>query len=195
MSPARDPDDAKGVAYVSPPTPRGPSSENGTMLIETLVACVLLTVIMGAVMTLTDGAARLTIQDQERGHVLSQAQVGLYGMTRELRQSYNVVSWSATSFQADVLTVSGNARVTYDCNVAHPTLPAVKRCVRTVGSASRLIVDHVASAAFTYELSGATSTPRYADIKLRIEATGDVKNGHRHEIELHDGFYMRNRDG
>jgi hypothetical protein len=170
-------------------------AEDGSLLIESLVACALLAMILMAIYTLSNGTWSLASKDQERAHVMRDAQVGVHRMTRELRQTYNVVSWSATSLQADVLTVSGSSRVTYDCNVAHPTLANTKRCVRTVGTTTEVVVDHVASAVFTYTLSGDTPTPRYVDVMVRVNAKGDVPDGHGHQVEFHDGVYMRNRDG
>jgi hypothetical protein len=174
---------------------RAAHAETGSLLVESLITAALLTVVLGAIYTLSNGALGIASKDQERSHVIRDAQTGVHRMTRELRSSYNVVSWTSTSIQADVLTASGNVRVTYNCGVAHPTLQNTSRCTRTVGSTSEVILDHVASAAFTYELEGSPSTPRYADIRLRIKAAGDLKEGHGHQIELHDGVYMRNRNG
>jgi hypothetical protein len=163
---------------------------------DVLVTASLLSVILTAILALGDGTWRVASRDQERAHVIRDAQVGLHRMTGELRHAYNVVSWSSTSMQADVLTASGNVRVTYDCADPHPIEQGATRCVRTAGGTTDVIVPKVTAATFTYEPNPVPpgSQPRYARVKLEVPAAGDVQDGHAHTIVLDDGLYMRNRD-
>lgn len=64
--------------------------EKGVALTEVLVAGLLLVVMLSAVLNLLDSAVRQAPRDQERAHVVRDAQVGLYRMTRELRQAYEI---------------------------------------------------------------------------------------------------------
>lgn len=167
------------------------SNERGFTLIEMLLVTSLLAVILVALLALLDVSTRMAPRDQERGNVLRDAQVGLHRMTRELRQAYALQAAQSTRMQADVLTNAGSERVTYDCNVVHPQDTRLRRCVR-FGADGRqeVVIDRMASAAFTYE-----GTPtNFARIRVTLPARGSLEEGLKHNIELDDGFYMRNRD-
>jgi Tfp pilus assembly protein PilW len=173
--------------------------ERGFTLVELVAAALLLTMILGAILALSVTADKVGPRDQERAFAIRDSQVGLARMTRELRQTYQIISRTSTSMTAQVHTGGITRRVVYDCNQNHPTDTGLKQCVRYtvsggVNSASVVIVPRVISAAFTYEPVGA-ATPKYVRILLQVPSKGDRKtDGHKHRIVLDDGFYMRNLD-
>jgi type II secretory pathway pseudopilin PulG len=164
--------------------------ESGFTLIELLLTASMLTVILGATLAFLDAGTRAAPRDDERAAVVRDTQVGLHRMTRELRQTTALTSWTSTSIEADVVTYGGTAHVTYDCNVAHPTDSALKRCVRTSSGVQEVVVDRITSGTFTYT----GSPPRFAELKVVAPARGSLREGHTHSVVLSDGFYMRNRD-
>ena len=89
--------------------------ESGWTLIELLISSVILVIMLGAVLALLDATNAVAPRDQERAHDLREAQVGLYEMTRELRQAYWLVSHSAYSIEALVWENGADHEVTYDC--------------------------------------------------------------------------------
>src|SRR5258708_39560283 len=90
----------------------------------------LLMVIMGAVLALLDSANKLEPQDQERALDLREAQVGLYQMTRELRQARSLVSTSGYSIEAHVWESGADHDVTYDCTGSSSVSTSLGQCIR-----------------------------------------------------------------
>lgn len=177
---------------------RSLKEQRGFTLVEGLVTASLMTVILAAVLSLGETSQKLAPRDEERAFTLRDAQVGLSGMTRELRQSYTLNSYTATSMDVLVRTGGASRRVVYDCNQTHPTQPTMKRCSRweIVGGNPTTkvpVVPLVSAASFTYEPAG-TTPPWYVRMKLDIPAKGDRSNGYKHKVVLDDGFYMRNLD-
>jgi prepilin-type N-terminal cleavage/methylation domain-containing protein len=168
--------------------------QRGFTLIELLITATLLSVVLLAILALLDTSARIAPQDQERGDVLRESQTGLHRMTRELRQAHTLAATTATSIEADVPTNSGTEHVTYDCGVVHPEDPGLRQCVRIGPSHREVVIDRIASASFSYSARYAGGPTTFAEIKLVVPARGALKDGHKHDIVLNDGFYMRNRD-
>src|SRR4051794_37569071 len=66
--------------------------ERGISLIETVITAALLSVVIGAVLSLSETSAKVVPRDTERAAVMAESQVGLYRMTRELRTASSIVS-------------------------------------------------------------------------------------------------------
>jgi Tfp pilus assembly protein PilW len=165
-------------------------SESGFTLIETVITAATLSLVVLAILALADTTAKLAPQDQERAHAIREAQVGLHQMTRELRQAYTITANSTTSMTVDVLVSGVATTVSYDCAAPHPTDANLRRCVRTAGGSSSVVIDRVLpGTVFTYD---AFSPPRYVQARIEVPAKGDRAKGHKHSIVLDDGFYMRN---
>jgi type II secretory pathway pseudopilin PulG len=172
--------------------------ESGFTLIETVAVTGLLAVVMAAVLTLAETSQRIAPRDRERAHVIRESQLGLHRMTRELRQSYALLSWSETSIEARVLVNGTATRVVYDCNQQHPTDTSLKRCARWVVQSNGAttpkipVVDRILSGSFAYE---GGPPPEYAQVTVTVPAKGELKEGYAHKVVLDDGFYMRNLGG
>lgn len=117
----------------------------GFTLTELLVAMALMVVVMLAVLALLDTSSHAIATEQERPHAVLEAQTGLLGMTRELRETYQVVgplSPTTSSNYVDALVRVTRAgavqaiRVLYRCDVADPANSAYRRCVRYESSAT-----------------------------------------------------------
>jgi type II secretory pathway component PulJ len=166
--------------------------EHGFTLIELMITATMLAFIVVAILAISDNTTKHAVRDQERAHVIREAQVGLHRMTRELRQAYAINSSSATSMNVQVLVNGTATQVAYDCSVVHPTDSSLRRCMRTVGTQSVLVVDRVKPGTiFTYD---GNSPPRYVQARIAIPAKGERVKGHEHTVVLDDGFYMRNLD-
>ena len=172
--------------------------ESGFTLVEVLLVSAILTVVLGAILSLSATSQKLAPRDQEWAFTLRDAQVALHGMTRELRGTYVLNTAGATSIDATVQSNGASKRVVYDCGVVHPTDSTLKQCVRYVVTAGVpgtqvVVIPKVKSASFTYE--PATGTKNFVRIKLEIPAAGDRGDGFKHAFTLDDGIYLRNLDG
>jgi prepilin-type N-terminal cleavage/methylation domain-containing protein len=166
--------------------------ERGFTLIELMITAALLAFILFAILAISDTTTKHAVRDQERAHVIREAQVGLHRMTRELRQAYTINSSSATAMNVQVLVNGTATTVSYDCSVIHPTDSSLRRCVRTVGVDSVVVVDRMKpGTVFTYD---GNSPPRYVQARVSVPAKGERVGGHPHYVVLDDGFYMRNLD-
>jgi prepilin-type N-terminal cleavage/methylation domain-containing protein len=189
------------------PSPRDRSGEAGYSLIELLAVISVLVVLLGAVLALGETTNRIAPRDTDRAHAIRDAQVGLHGMTRQLRQAYQL--HAATAYTMDVSVVVGGVarRFSYECDEPHPTKPTYNRCYRyeVVGGSKgdgKLVIDRVLNGPngtggtnpiFTFE-TNASGNVTYATAAVDVPAKGDRQVGHRHKIPLYDGFYMRNLD-
>ncbi|HEV2874327.1 MAG TPA: hypothetical protein VGW14_04200 [Thermoleophilaceae bacterium] len=182
--------------------------EAGYALTELLLVSTLLVIVLGAVLMLGEASQRIAPKETERAIVIRDSQVGMHRMTRELRESHNVVSpaagTSASIFDAWVPTTGGERRVSYECNVAHPTDTAYTQCVRYDVAANgtksngQVIVDRVLNGAAGSTLPvfvrGSAPTTDYVKTTVEVASRGDRKTGYSTKILLEDGFYMRNLD-
>ena len=185
--------------------------EAGYALTELLVVSSLLVIVLGAVLMLGEASQRIAPRETERAIVIRDAQVGMYRMTRELREAHNVVSpaagTSAAVFDAWVPTTTTpdrQRRVSYECNTAHPTDAAYTRCVRYdvtaagVKSNGQVVVDRVLNGAAGSTLPvfvrGSTPSTDYVKATVEVASRGDRKTGYATKTLLEDGFYMRNLD-
>jgi prepilin-type N-terminal cleavage/methylation domain-containing protein len=180
--------------------------ESGFTLIELLISTTLLLVILMAVLVLLDSANKLGPQDNERAHDLREAQVGVYGMTRELRQAYSLVSNSSYSIEAHVWVNGADHDVTYDCTGNSAAGPTLGQCIRyeTTGGVkgpSTVVVDRIVNKqgsgmtpVFTYKTNSAGNVT-YASTHVEVPSKGPRKTGYKYRIALDDAFYMRNLNG
>jgi len=186
--------------------PRIAREESGFTLIELLISTTLLLVILVAVLALLDSANKLGPQDNERAHALREAQVGVYGMTRELRQTYSIVSSSAYTIEAHVWVNGADHDVTYDCTGNSSAGTNLGQCIRyeTVGGVAgprTVVVDRVVNKpgsgmtpVFTYKTNSAGKVT-YASTHVEVPSKGARKSGYKYRIALEDAFYMRNLNG
>jgi hypothetical protein len=172
----------------------------------------LLVIVLGAILMLGEASQRIAPRETERALVIREAQVGMHRMTRELREAHNVVTPAAGGSGAviDVWVPTSTSpferRVSYECNVAHPTDAAYTRCVRYdvsaagVKSNGQVVVDRVLNGAVGSTLpvfvrgSVASQTDEYVKATVEVAARGDRRTGYSSKILLEDGFYMRNLD-
>jgi prepilin-type N-terminal cleavage/methylation domain-containing protein len=169
--------------------------QDGFTLIELTVTAAMLAVVLLAILSVSDLGWKLAPKDQERTHMIRETQTGLYQMTRELRQGYEVVDAQPSVMQVRVL-VQGNPRlVTYRCDVPHPTKPAWRRCVRSGDGPDRVVLDRLLDDnVFEYTRRAPGGPITYVRAKAVVPAAGDLAKGHPHRVVLDDGFYMRNQN-
>jgi hypothetical protein len=187
-------------ASCTPEPPHPLCDESGYALVELLLVASLLVVVLSAVLLFGEATQRIAPRDQERSHVIQEAQVGLHRMTQELRKAHLVNDRGSYFMDVQVRLGGVDTRVRYECDQPHPVEPAYRRCLRFVngGAAGELVVDRVLNAAdvppdpvFIYTTDGGGNV---AHVQARVElpARGDLKTGHGHRITYADGFYPRN---
>jgi type II secretory pathway pseudopilin PulG len=188
-------------------SPSARSGEAGFSLIELLAVVSLLIVILGAILALAETTQKIGPRDQDRAHAIRDAQVGLHGMTRQLRQAYLLHTATPYAMDVSVLVNGAVKRFSYECDAAHPTEPTYNRCFRfeVVGGTKgpgKLVIDRVLNGPagtgltnpiFRYE-TNSSGNVTYAEAAVDVPAKGDRRLGHAHKIALYDGFYMRNLD-
>jgi type II secretory pathway pseudopilin PulG len=180
--------------------------EGGFSLVELLVAIGLMLIILGAVLALFESSNRIAARDQERTHAIREAQVGVYSMTKELRQAYSIVSSSAYLIEVHVLKNGAAHDVTYDCTGTSSAGPPLGQCVRyeTTGSGqgdASVVVDRLINnpgsgrpPVFTYTVDGSGQTT-YATVHVEAPSRGEQKTGYGYRVVFDDGFFMRNLSG
>jgi type II secretory pathway pseudopilin PulG len=184
---------------------RARGGQAGYALTELLVVTSLLAIVLGAVLTLGETSQRIAPRESERAEVIREAQIGMDRMTRELRETYSLVSITVNKVDAWVPVLGGGQRrVAYECDVAHPTATGRTRCVRYdvavdgTKSNAQVVVDGVLNGAVDSAtpvfVRGSAPTTDYVKTTVEVSAKGDLKNGYDHRILLEDGFYMRNLD-
>ena len=175
--------------------------ERGFTLVEQLVCLMGLVVIVSAIAGMTEVTERMAPRDNERGHAVREAQVGVDRMTRELRHAYSFPQAITSSrIVANVLIRGRNYTVTYDCGVAHPAGGGLTRCVRSEAGSSQIVVDRVINSTQVGARQLFTLTQRdglnyYVRARLEVPAAGDRKSGlggQEHRVVLEDGIYFRN---
>ena len=166
--------------------------ESGFTLLEVTITAALLGIVVVAILAIADTGQNIAPKDQERAHVIRDAQTGLHQMTRELRQARQVRT--AQPGSVTVRVGSALTEVTYNCLQARPGTAGQTQCVRTSGGSSRMVIDRVLNggSVFEYRRSTRSGVITYVRAKVEVPAKGDLKEGHKHKVVLDDGFYMRN---
>jgi type II secretory pathway pseudopilin PulG len=182
------------------------ADEAGFTLVELLVASSILIVILGAVLALLQTSTRVEARDRERTHAIREAQVGVYRMTRELRQAYSITSSSGYSIQAHIFEQGSDHHVTYDCTGTSSAGPPYGQCVRFETGASgqgpaSVVIDRLFNnegsgrpPVFSFTTNGSGETT-FAEVHIEAPAKGEQADGYTHRVVFDDGFYMRNLDG
>ena len=151
------------------------------------MAASILSVVLGAILSLSSATAQLAPNDEERAHQIDDARAGVYRMTRELRQARQFVS--SSSYSITVVLTAGT--VTYTCNNPHPSITGRSRCTRSLnGGTAAPVIDHLTNVANNRPVF--TRSGNYVAVNARVAASGDRRDGHRHTLTFEDGFYMRN---
>jgi type II secretory pathway pseudopilin PulG len=192
-----------------PPAAR--RGEAGYALTELLLVTSLLAIVLGAILALGETTQRIAPRDTERAHVIREAQVGLHGMTRQLREAADMTTpphGAATASTLDV-TLRDGTRYSFECDEPHPTQAGYNRCVRfpVVGGVKQtengmVLIDRVLNGPagtgatnpiFEYETNIA-GIVTYVHVAIHVPAKGDLAQGHDYDVVLEDGVYMRNLD-
>lgn len=170
---------------------------------EVLLALVIFTVVMGAILSLLETTAAQAPKDEERALALREAQAGLHRMTRELRQSYKVLDADAKSMYVLIArTEPPDKHVKYDCDIPHPTNTSYRRCVRwealvgqelPLSQPGETVIDRgLSEVLFTY--SPDALNPTYVKVHIEVPQAGERSDGYGMSFDLQDGFYLRNTD-
>ncbi len=193
-------------------------------LVEMLVTVLVMGLVVTGILAVLDTSARVVPKDTERATAIGEAQSGLNGIVRELRQAYRIVGWTPNSVQFRVNLLRDNpstagpdyANLTVDYTCGGD--PA--RCVRReapVGSslpaAGRTVVARVlnggastpaARAVFDFDespdrsvgVTAAAVRPSYVTIRIEVPAAGERgAGGYQNSVVLEDGLYVRNVGG
>jgi len=177
--------------------------EAGMALAEVLVTLVTFTFVMGAVLSLVEGATKQAPQDEERALAIREAQAGLHRMTRELRQAYKVLDADPKSMYILIArSTPPDMHVKYDCDVLHPDNTGYRRCVRwaadvgeelPLSEPGEIVIDRgLSEVNFTY--SPTALTPTYVEVHIEVPQKGERETGYGTSFVLDDGFYLRNAD-
>jgi len=177
------------------------ADERGFTLIEVLLVSTLLIVVLGAILSMLDTTSRVSARDQERPIAIREGQVGLYRMTRELRQATQL--YSLTDYRAEVqVTVGGVAqRVLYACDVT-PAGSSYRQCTRAASTNLSAALSPGTTAVVERLQNGTSADPvdpvftlsssSYAKVSLLVPENPEWAGDSRRSTAFKDGFYMRN---
>lgn len=128
----------------------GRDSAGGFTLIEILVSMSILTVVMAAIFAFLWGASSYWRVGQNTADVTENARSGLNRMTRELKQSSNVLSasYNQVSFTVDFGT--GAETVTYGFNPGSGSVGGTIWRSSSIDTESAVLVDNVDSVQYDY---------------------------------------------
>jgi len=107
--------------------------ERGWTLIELLVAMAIFTFVLGAALTLFETSVKLAPKEQERAAAFREAQTGLSGMVREIRDANEILELTPNVIDFIVQRQGGQqVHVRYECGVADTDVsPALRKCQRS----------------------------------------------------------------
>lgn len=190
--------------------------ESGWSLIELLAAMGIFTFVLGGILGLLDVSVKKTPKDTERAHAISEVQVGLHRMVRELRQAHTVLSNGPQSIEVLVrarkddpatpaIETHIDRHVKYSCG----NTEAPGRCSRvevapgallSTGTARTVIKRLVNTGeglpadrrVFDYTGNANTFSPSYVRVHIEVPAAGERLDGYAYTVVLEDGFYARN---
>jgi prepilin-type N-terminal cleavage/methylation domain-containing protein len=187
--------------------------QSGFTLIEQLVATVIFLLVMSAVLGLLEASNKVAPRDQERANAITEAQIGLHRMVRELRGAERVDSFESGSITVRVRLQRDDPNtgavethslweVRYTCNGETPG-----KCVRwatiaggSYPSSGETVIDRVSNWQASLPASrrvftlgqGTAVTPQYISIRIEVPAKGERSAGHGGTVILQDGFAPRN---
>jgi Tfp pilus assembly protein PilV len=174
-------------------------SERGFTLAELLVGMLTLSFVVLALFGLLDSAVQTAPRDEERANSIREGQAGLHVMTRELRQANKV--WTPGKTQIYV-NIGDDKHVLYDCDAVHPDDPSQRQCLRweaAIGAElpldqpGQVVVERRAAGdVFTYQPN--LINPTFVEVHIEVPQAGDRADGYHANLELNDGFYLRNTD-
>ena len=186
------------------------SEQSGFTLIEVMMAAALLSVVLGAVLSLSQTGTRVAERDLTRANAIEEVQAGVARMDRELRTATQVFSptnagaTNSVDFAARVSATGGGSRtvrrVRYSCDVPSPTVAGLFACYRyegPVGSspagAGRLVIDQLVGGTPVFQ--GNAAPPTYFNIQIRRSAKGTLRDGYDYAITYEHGVYLRSVGG
>lgn len=161
--------------------------QRGISLIELMMTAAILSVVLGAILAVSETTAKLAPDDDERALIMQEARTGVHAMSRELRHATAVTSVADYELSFTVGTTS----VTYSCTEPQPAVAGRTRCTRRQGTdPPRYLVSHVVSQANGKRIF--RQTGKHIAVEVQVAAGGDRVPGHKHTITLADGAYVRN---
>lgn len=170
--------------------------EDGFSLVELLVASTMLVVIMLATFSMLEASTGQAGRETERASAIGEAQTGLDRMVRELRHARSIYSTGPHALDVQVTRGTSTRRVVVNCDAAHPTDGALRRCITTRdGGAADVLIDRVvppAGSTPTFTYTPATGTPRHVMVTVRARLDGGRAGGATTPLVLTDGFRLRN---
>ena len=171
--------------------------EDGFSLIELIVVMTMLTVALGAILTVVERTTRISNEDRERAQAIRTAQVELDRVVREARQAYRVNPSTGTRLDVSLHRGGITRRVVFEC--AAPGTPGAPRsCTRrevnpdgSMTTATTVMQRVVNASPFTY--TPASGVTDHVTATVEVPASGERISGRNHTIRLSDGFAIRNR--
>ena len=108
------------------------AAEDGWSLIELLVAMTVFLFVMGAALSLYEVGVKSAPKDTERAAAVREAQTGLSGMTREVRNAYDIVELTPNVIDFLATRKGVSKRIRYECGATDTDVtPALKQCQRS----------------------------------------------------------------
>ena len=157
-----------------------------------LIGASILSVVMGAVLSLLATTWAKQPADQEWNHQVEDTRTGVYRMTRDLRQGTSITVLSAYRMSADVRLNGVTQHLLYQCDLSGVcTRKASSGAPPSPGPGGAVMTRHVVNVANGVPVFTQPS-PGYFKVTVQASATGAYKTNASHTLTYTDGFYARN---
>lgn len=165
--------------------------EDGVTLVELLVTTLLLTLVLGATLTVLDALSRAAPAEQEWSHTLANTQAAAYRMTRELRQATSVSLITPYVASADIAASGATKHVLYECDLnSSCTRKSSTTSPPARGTGGGLLIGAVQNVAQSVPVF--TQSGKYFQVTLKVRSAGALNTPHTHVMTYSDGFLARN---
>jgi prepilin-type N-terminal cleavage/methylation domain-containing protein len=193
------PADDKGVAPpgIENAARHGRDGEAGFSLIELLMVLLLLTLVMGASLSLLEKTWRQTPRDLEWNYAMQDTRTAMYRMTRELRQATNLSLISGYRVSGDVVLNGQTQHVLWQCDIGITctrSATVAPAAAPAQGAGGVVMIRNVQNTTLSPQVP-VFSQPAttFLQVVVKVRAAGAVNAGSAsHTVTFTDGFDGRN---
>jgi Tfp pilus assembly protein PilW len=179
------------------PAPHGRDGEAGSSLVELLMVLLMLTVVVGASLSLLEKTWQQTPRDLEWNATMQDTRTAMYRMTRELRQATNLTLISGYSVSGDVVLSGQTQHVLWQCDIG-------TTCTRSAtvapaappgqGAGGAPMISNVQNKTLSPQVPVFSQpSTTYFQVVMKVRAAGAMAAGSTsHTVTFTDGFDGRN---
>ncbi len=178
-------------------------SQAGFTLLEVLVVILLLSLVVGALMSPMVLSIKNQTKDANYAYAQQNARTGLDAMVSQIRQAWSILSSGPNEVEMNVNLHGVALLVYYECDLPQ-TGTAYHECIRVQAPAGSALPPLTSGSLAIPNLTNGTATdpvftfgpdpvaPYYMTATIKVPASGGTVGGLTHTIVLSSGALMRN---